>query len=412
MATMTTVATLTDNLNPPPAPLRVYYSLGRMLGVEDFQADQDYHRSSLARALLQLCGTGTVAGLNVSIPQVWQPNTYYPAWAFVYDAAQNVQVNTGVAGMSGATAPTFSATPGGTVDDANGLVWTNEGQINANGWRPNAPFTVPSAIVDGNSNVQVLNGSAIFTAGPLLPVWSTAIGSTSLDGLPQISAWTCVGPSQLEIEVTGGMAVDRVGRMIEAPNTVCIRIQNWLANQTISDLNSALHSGNIVVDVFATFAPCTQGVTPCFATQDDYDATDAFSANRTLDSFAMQLVLRTDADPKTPQDPWLPVGAVPTGAVTESLVQSLKQSILGVSAGPTANAPFTSNGPVPAEIPPGLDPSSVFLARIYIPATAGTSGQPPNYNLNTITIDNLSRLFLYPAALVARSIGLISGTES
>ncbi len=415
MATMTTAATLTDNLNPPPAPLRVYYSLGRMLGVEDFQADQDYHRGCLARALLQLCGTGTVAGLNVSIPQVWQPNTYYPAWAFVYDAAQNVQVNTGVAGSSGsgATPFVFAAAIGGKVDDANGLVWTNQGPINANGWRPNAPFTVPSAIVDGNSNVQILNGGVTFTAGPLQPVWSTAIGSTSLDGLPQIPAWTCVGPSQLEVEVTAGMAVDRVGRMIESANTVCIRIQNWLANQTISDLNSAVHSGNIVVDVFATFAPCTQGVTPCFATQDDYDATDAFSPNRTLDSFAMQLVLRTDAvDPKLPQDPWLPAGTVPTGAVTAAITQSLKESILSVNAGPAANAPFAANGLAPAEIPPGLDPSSVFLARIKIPATAGTSGEPPNYNLNTITIDNLSRLFLYPAALVARSIGLISGTES
>ncbi len=51
MATTTTGLMPTDNLNPPPAPSRVYYSLGRMLGVDDFQADQDYHRGCLARAL-------------------------------------------------------------------------------------------------------------------------------------------------------------------------------------------------------------------------------------------------------------------------------------------------------------------------------------------------------------------------
>ena len=93
--------------------------------------------------------------------------------------------------------------------------------------------------------------------------------------------------------------------MIEAPVTVCIRIQPWLGNQTVSDLNSALAAGkgnSILVDVFATFAACTQGVTPCFASQDDYDATDAFSANRLLDSFAMQLVLRIDANPQLPRD--------------------------------------------------------------------------------------------------------------
>jgi hypothetical protein len=414
MATTTIAAQLTDNLNPPPAPSRVYYSLGRMLGVEDFQADQDYHRGCLARVLLQLCGTGTVAGLNVTIPQVWQPNTAFPVSAFVYDSNQNVQVNTGVAGTSGATAPAFAATPGDTVTDGSGLVWTNEGQILVNGWRPNAPFTSPSAIVDSNNNVQILNGSSTFTAGPVAPVWSTAIGSTTLDGNPPIAAWTCVGPSQLEIEVTPGLAIDRVGRMIEVPRTVCIRVGPWLAGQSVSDLNSALAvgAGNILVDVFATFFPCTQGVTPCFATQDDYDATDAFSPNRLLDSFAMQLILRNDSSPQVPQDPWLSTGALPSGAISAPPADSLKQSILSAGSGPSVSFPFAANGVVAAEIPIGLDPSSVFLARVSIPATAGPVGQPPNYDLNSISIDNLARLFLYPAALVARSIGLTSGTQS
>src|SRR5277367_6178501 len=128
-----------DDLNPPPAPSRVYYSLGRMLGVDDFQADQDYHRGCLARALLQLCGTGTVSGLNVVVTAVWQPGAYYPAMSYVLDAAGNVQVNTGVAGTSGETLPTFAEVPGGTASDGTqGLVWTCEGAINANGWRPNA----------------------------------------------------------------------------------------------------------------------------------------------------------------------------------------------------------------------------------------------------------------------------------
>jgi hypothetical protein len=413
MGSTPNTTTPTDNLNPPPAPTRVYYSLGRMLGVSDFQADQDYHRGCLARALLQLCGTGTVFGLYVTIPQAWQANTAYAKSAFVYDSNQNVQVNTGAAGTSGGTAPTFATTPGATVTDGTGIVWTNEGAINANGWRPNAPYTYPNAIVDANSNVQILTGTTTtFSTGPIAPAWSTAIGATTVDGATNTAAWTCVGPSQLEIEVTPGLAIDRVGRLIEVPSTVCIRIQPWLSNQPVSDLNSALHSGNILVDIFATFVPCTQGVTPCFATQDDYDATDAFSPNRLLDSFSMQLVLRNDASPQLPKDPWLPTGAVPTGAVTPTLLQTLQNSILAANAGPAAYAPFTAGGTVPAEIPPGLDPSSVFLARISIPATAGASGQPPTYTLNNIATNNLSRLFLYPSALVARVIGLSSGAES
>ena len=41
-----------DNLNPPPAPQRVLYATGRMMGVQGFQADQDYHRSRLARDVI------------------------------------------------------------------------------------------------------------------------------------------------------------------------------------------------------------------------------------------------------------------------------------------------------------------------------------------------------------------------
>ncbi len=169
-------------------------------------------------------------------------------------------------------------------------------------------------------------------------MWNTAIGAQTADGTVA-SAWICVGPSQLEVEVTPGLAIDRVGRMIEVPRTVCIRIGPWLANQTVSDLTSALAagSGNILVDVFATFIPCTRGVTPCFATQDDYDATDAFSANRLLDSFAMQLVLRTDSSPQLPKDPWLSTGLAPGAAMTTDIMKGLKQ-IFSRQFGPRVHA--------------------------------------------------------------------------
>jgi len=406
------MASPTDNLNPPPAPNRVYYSLGRMLGADDFQADQDYHRGRLARALLQLCGTGTVSGLNVSVPQLWQPGAYYAVSAFVYDSSQNIQVNTGAAGNSGTTPPAFASAAGGTITDANGIVWTNEGQINPSGWRPNTVYNYPTAIIDPNNNVQILSVRPNLTSSSTPPVWNTAIGSTTADGASAPNAWTCAGPSQLEIAVTPGVAIDRVGRIIEVPRTVCIRIQPWLAGQSVTDLNAAMHSGNVLADVFATFVPCSSGVTPCFATSDDYSATDAFSANRLLDSFAMQLVLRTEKTPALPQDQWLAIGAPPTGAVTAAYAQSLQQFILAGKSGPSASQPFSSSGGIPVEYPLGFDSSSVFLARVSIPATAGASGQPPTYNLNQITMNNLARLFVYPPSLVARSVGLTSGAES
>ncbi len=285
-----------DTLNPPPQPTRVAYSTGRMLGAEDFQAEQDYHRGRLARALLQLVGTGTVSGLLVQ--------------------------------------------------------------------------------TDGNAD-----------------------------------------PLQLEIQVTAGIALDRVGRIIEVPRTVCIVLQDWLAGYVqawqaqqagqspgtpaIADPNTAIHDGaNLMVDVFATFVSCTRGVTPCFASQDDYDATDAFSANRLLDSFAMQLVLRTDAVPNTPLDPWASLGA------NQPSVASLQQSILTGTLGPQGSS---------AEYPPGFDSTAVFLARILVPATAGTAGTPPAWDLtgfSATNIDNSKRLFVIPSSILARWNGLGSGRES
>ena len=292
----------TDTINPPPAPQRVFYSTGRMLGVADFQADQDYHRARLARALVQLYGTGTLSGLLVK--------------------------------------------------------------------------------TDANPD-----------------------------------------PTQLEIQVTPGIAIDRIGRIIDVPRLVCIVANNWLnqyvqawqaqqknpqpGQAAIADPNTAIHDGShLTVDVFATFVACTRGVTPCFAAEDDYDATDAFSANRYLDSFAMQLVLRTDPSPGLPVDPWKPSGALPSGglsAITAGNLTTLQNLLLASTAGSASPAP---------EYPPAFDATSVFLARMLIGATAGTSGNPPTWNLNNVTINNNARLFLYPAALMARFAGFASGSET
>lgn len=400
-----------DALSPPQPPKRVYYSLGRMLGVEDFQADQDYHRGRLAHAILLLCGSGTVSGLKVRLNQSWQPNTAFAAWSFVVDANGNVHVNRGIAGTSGAVQPVWPAV-GAQVVDGN-ITWTNEGPVSPTGWQPNTLFKVPSVIADTANNLQVLTASAALTSGADAPLFNAVTGGVTADG-GNPAAWTCIGSKELEVQVLPGVAIDRVGRIIEVPRAVCIRLARWLSDQQASDVNQALHGANIVVDVFATYVPCTRGVTPCFATQDDYSATDAFSPNRLLDSFAMQLVLRSDASPQLPRDPWLGAGAMATPPNPPA--KTLQQTILDATAGPAASPPFGTGTPA-AELPPGFDATSVFLARILIPATAvpvktGDPPQPPVADLTKITIDNLSRIFLYPAALVARWVGLSSGAQS
>jgi hypothetical protein len=54
----------------PPAPLeRVRYSFGMVLGVEDFEAEQNYFRERMRRHNRELHGVGVVRGLSVSVEQ-------------------------------------------------------------------------------------------------------------------------------------------------------------------------------------------------------------------------------------------------------------------------------------------------------------------------------------------------------
>ncbi|MEP7306035.1 MAG: hypothetical protein ABJA98_11005 [Acidobacteriota bacterium] len=272
-----------DPLSKPVDPVRVSYATGRMLGVEDFQAEQTYHRGRLARVLSSALGTGTVSGLKVQT-----------------------------------------------------------------------------------------NGAA--------------------------------APADVELQVTPGIAIDRAGRVIDVPYTVCIRLDRYLSNQPDADKINAFKAGAIVGDVFVSFVACDRGKTPSFATMDDYDATDAFVANRLIDSFAVVLVLRADANPRLPQDAWQAVGPLrsPGSAAVDPTAEALKQRILDGTAGPSVT---------PLEYPsdPRFDRTAVFLARVSIGATQATPGTAPVWNLTAITINNLARLFLYPGALLARWTGLTTG---
>jgi hypothetical protein len=56
---------LPDPLVAATSADRLHYATGELLGADDFQAEQTYHRRQLARALLHLHGAGVIAGLQV-----------------------------------------------------------------------------------------------------------------------------------------------------------------------------------------------------------------------------------------------------------------------------------------------------------------------------------------------------------
>lgn len=261
------------------SPQRVAYAIGRMLGAEDFQAEQNYHRNRLAR-VTRMLGTGTVFGLNVTCK------------------------------------------------------------------------TDPNA-------------------------------------------------DNIEVRVEPGMAIDRAGRLIEVQNAVCIRLKKFLDGQSDSDLSLSLKDAGdktmqLVSDVFVRFVECDRGKTPAFA-DNDYDATDAFTANRTLDGFRMELVLRKDAA-KLPVDPWDKVTA--KGSVTAAMVDSVKTILL------TAKAVDMTE---PQEYPEGYDdPTAVFLARVGVAGKSTGAGKKPALDYSKINVNNMARLFVYPPSLLARGIALLA----
>ena len=122
-----------------------------------------------------------------------------------------------------------------------------------------------------------------------------------------------------EIFINPGVAVDRLGRMIEVPAAACIRLVKWFEGQQDAPLRLANHGdpfGGVVVDLFVRFSPCERGMTPAFASG-PYDAIDAVAASRVRDAYTLELVLRTehaaapDPDiPPLPKDPWPDVSAM------------------------------------------------------------------------------------------------------
>jgi hypothetical protein len=273
------ISTQKDPLDGVLAPERVFYAVGSLLGVEDFTAEQTYHRGRLARALSFVHGYGTLAGLHVD-----------------YQGPQ--------------------------------------------------------------------------------------------------------GPNE-EIVVRPGIALDRLGRMIEVPRDACIRLDNWYKAQTTSDLVQGFHAaaGGVIVDVFVRFIACDRALTPAFATG-PFDATDFVSPSRTRDAYKLDLVIRREAAPALPINPWPDLSSEPDLAKRRT---ALHQALFD-SFGALAQQRDGQGNLVPlAEHADGQDTTSLFLARFVVPAAAGS---PPLRTAAAIVPDNESRSFIYPVGALARWMGV------
>lgn len=246
-------------------------------------------------------------------------------------------------------------------------------------------------------------------------------GAGSLAGL-QVAHRAATPERPEEIEVSPGVAVDGLGRLVEITRPACLRLARWFEGETARDggdtlrraalrnldrfISARARSGTplperaVVADVYVRFVACERGLTPSFAAG-PFDALDAVSASRLRDAYELHFVARADGlddDFSGLPDPGPDLAAI---ADPDARRAALQDAIL--AAYPVRGRAGSAGAiAAPAGHPTGLDPSAVFLARVLIPVG---SADPPARSAEAVIVDNFSRRFVPATMLLARWVG-------
>jgi hypothetical protein len=262
-------------------------------------------------------------------------------------------------------------------------------------------------------------------------------GSGTLAGL-RVQHRPAVGPGPgerpEEIQVNAGLAVDRLGRLIELPRPACLRLQRWWDTEAArSNLRQADYASPerfisararaaatplaraVVADVFLRFVACPRGLTPAFASG-PFDALNAVSVSRLRDAYELHLVPRQNLSDTALGLP-LRAGAFTLPVTEETAAEALtREAAMDDPAADSAvrraalqdavlngyhrTADELPRGP---EHPPTVDASAVFIARVLIPVDPL---DPTQRQGNAVLVDNHSRRFLPGLGVLARWTGL------
>jgi hypothetical protein len=203
-----------------------------------------------------------------------------------------------------------------------------------------------------------------------------------------------------EIVVHAGVAVDRLGRIIELPRDACIRLDRWYQAQSVADRVEGFHAAaaGVIADIFIRFMACERGKTPAFAAG-PFDATDYVTPARLRDSYKLDLVIRKEATPGLPQSSWPDIASETDPPKRRA---ALHQAIFASWDAPVRHRDKSNLVPL-AEHVADQDTTAVFLARLLIPAAAGN---PPLRTATAVTVDNDSRSFVYSLSGLARLLGI------
>lgn len=247
-----------------------------------------------------------------------------------------------------------------------------------------------------------LHGSG--TAAGLHVVWEEPLAPGADAAFPE--------GREEQLRIQAGLAVDRLGRLIEVPRALCIRLGRWFMAQSADDLGQAWHAApvpgmdddtiaGVVTDVFIRFVACERGMTPAFASG-PYDATNAVAPSRLRDAFEASLVLRHETTPPLPLSPWpTPTTHADEQARRTAIHDAIRQ------AWEAGTQSWDQASPAPLnEHAAGQDTTAVLLARVVIPAS---ETDPTVRDTTTaVAVSNGLRPFVYTTTALAHWLGMPS----
>lgn len=231
-----------------------------------------------------------------------------------------------------------------------------------------------------------------------------------------------------EIRVAPGVAIDRLGRLVEIRRPACLRLQRWWDASVAADGGDGLRRATydnlarfasarieaeagagdvpplparaVVADVFLRFVACETGLTPSFASG-PFDALDAVATSRLADAYELVLVARDalDDDFSGLPDPGPDLAGIADPAARRA---ALQDAVLGAWSASGRSGQEGQLAPAP-EHPRDFDTTAVFLARVLVPVTADLA---PSRDGEAVLVDNWSRRFIPSVALLARWVGI------
>ena len=227
------------------------------------------------------------------------------------------------------------------------------------------------------------------TVAGLRVVWEPAVGPGADVSLPDGR------PERIKVEP--GLAIDRLGRLVELPRTACLRLNRWYEAQSDDDLAQGFHGApfnGVVVDVFLTFVACERGKTPAFAAG-PYDALDPVVPSRIRDGYAVALVIRKEADPPVPVNQWPDLSGV---ADPSERADRMRQAVFGAWREGTQWRELDGKLAPMLEHAAGQDTTAVLLARLVVPATQASSAARPQRTEDApVLVDNNIRPIVFNA---------------